>query len=415
MKKLWGNAFTHQPTKQVLGYCAGYDAKPFPALDSLLLPSEIKVNLAHAEMLCESKIISSSELKRLKSALHDAEKLALQGKFPLQGFEDMHSALESFLSKKTKAALKLHSGRSRNDLIATTTRLYLMQKTGEFACSLETLVAALEKTAAKHAGTPMPGFSHHRPAMPYTYGKWLQSYAAAFARDAQSFKDFAKLYDECPLGACAGFGTGFPIAPHSTAKKLGFEKSFSSSLDAVQQRWEAEASFCFALSKTMNHCSQICESLIVLSMPEMELVTLPEEYCTGSSVMPHKKNPDFFEATKAKASLAAGALSQLVDAGKNSFTGYNRDSQWTKKALLNAIIECEQAPALLADAIAKTIPNKEKMAAMAAGLTQTAQAERLAMQKGVPFRKAKEAVEKLLKKEAQSTATAPNSRKKTYI
>ncbi len=400
---LWGTAFKKKPSSEVLAYCAGWDTKEFAALDSLLLPYELEVNIAHAQMLWEQGIISRHELASLKKALAAASKLAAKNAFLLDGFEDSHSAVEAFVTKRTPAGLKLHSGRSRNDLVSTSTRLFLKAKAKEFAVSLAGLASALRKTASKHSGTPMPGFSHHRIAMPFTWGKWLESYAVAFERDAKSFDVFVALYDECPLGAAAGFGTSFPISPVSTAKTLGFAKSFSNSLDVVQQRWEAEASFCFCLAKAMNHLSQLSESLIVLSMDGLELVHLPEEYCTGSSIMPHKKNPDFLEATKAKASIAAACLTQLIDAGKSSFTGYNRDSQWTKKSLLHAVIECEKAPVLMADLVAKAKPDAEKMAQLCERATHTARAEKLAL-KGMPFRKAKELVEKKLTKDFRAVA-----------
>jgi len=393
---LWGTAFKKKPSSEVLAYCAGWDTKEFPALDSLLLPYELEVNAAHAQMLCEQGIISHHELAALKKALAAASKLASKNAFPLDGFEDSHSAVEAFVTKRTPAGLKLHSGRSRNDLVATSTRLLLKAKAKAFAISLMQLAAALKSAAAKHAGVPMPGFSHHRIAMPFTWGKWLESYAVAFKRDAKSFEAFIALYDECPLGAAAGFGTSFPISSASTAKKLGFAKPFANSLDAVQQRWEAEAAFVFCLAKAMNHLSQLSESLIVLSMDGLELVHLPLEFCTGSSIMPHKKNPDFLEATKAKASIVAACLQQLVDAGKSSFTGYNRDSQWTKKSLLHAFAECEKAPALMADFVGKAAPNVEKLASMCE-LAQAGQAaEKLALKHGLPFRSAKQAAEKKL-------------------
>ncbi len=394
---LWGNAFQKIPSQAVLEYCSGWDALPFPALDALLLPYEIKANVAHAQMLCTQGIITEQELSALTQALANASEAVAKGEFSLEGFEDMHSALEFFLKEKTQAALKIHSGRSRNDLIATSTRLFLLDESKNFITALEDLIAVLESTSKKYAGVSMPGFSHHRIAMPFTYGKWLDSYACAFKRDVQSFKDFTSLYNECPLGACAGFGTSFPIAPSQTAASLGFSKPFSNSLDAVQQRWEAEASFCFSLVKTMNHLSQLAQTFIVLSMDGMNLLSLPEEYCTGSSVMPHKKNPDFLEATKAKASLAASALHQLIDAGKNSFTGYNRDSQWTKKSLLHAVLECALAPALMAGLIDATVPNEEKMALLSSSATRTREAEALALDKGVPFRLAKQMVEEEIK------------------
>ncbi len=396
--KLWGGAFSKKPRKDVIAYCAGSDAQAFPALDAYLLPYEIQTNLAHAEMLQEQGLLSIDELSQVRRALKEAEKMPPS----LHGFEDVHSAVEAFVTARTPAGQKLHSGRSRNDLVATDTRLLMRDKARLWHKNLEQLAHQLEKTSAKHAHVPMPGFSHHQTAVPYTYGKWLQSYAMAFRRDATAFDHWLDLYDECPLGACAGFGTQFNVAPEKTAQKLGFSKPFSNSLDAVQQRWESEASLVFCIAKSMNHLSQLSQTFMVLGMPGQELFQLPEEFCTGSSVMPHKKNPDFLEVTKAKASVALSGLNQLCDAGKSVFTGYNRDSQWTKKALLHVLVECEQTPILMADFVAGVKPNMEKMKSLCDPLTQTAKAERLAIEKGIPFRQAKEMVEKQIRKNAKT-------------
>ncbi len=396
--KLWGGAFSKKPRQDVIDYCAGFDAQAFPALDALLLPYDIQSNRAHAEMLHAQGILSAAELDQIRTVLIDAEKTPPS----LVGFEDVHTAVEAFVTARTPAGKKLHSGRSRNDLVAADTRLLMRDHAQKWQKNLETLVRTMEIIAKKHAETAMPGFSHHQPAVPYTYGKWLQAYASAFRRDAHTFDQWRELYDECPLGACAGFGTQFNIAPEKTAKKLGFSKPFSNSLDAVQQRWEAEASLVFCIVKAMNHLSQMAESYMVLGMPGQALFRLPEEFCTGSSVMPHKKNPDFLEVTKAKAAVAHASLMQLNDAGKNAFTGYNRDSQWTKKALLHALVECQAAPALMSDFVAAVEPDVEKMKQACEPLTQTAKAERLAIEKGIPFRQAKEQVEKQIRKDAKT-------------
>lgn len=350
-------------------------------------------------MLATQGIILEKELCELKGALLAAGKLAEKGKFRLDGFEDVHSAIEAFLSKKTPAALKLHSGRSRNDMVACGTLMYLKDKAVMFIERIQKAVHILQKLSKRYSVVPMPGFSHHRSAMPFTYGRWLDAYAKALERDMQSFNGFIELYDRCPLGACAGFGTTFDIKPEITAKRLGFAAPVSNSLDAVQQRWEAEAHMCFCLAKMMNHLSQLSESLIVLSMDGLELVKLPEEYCTGSSVMPHKKNPDVLEVTKAKASVAAASLQQLVDAGKNSFTGYNRDSQWTKKTVFHAIEECAKAPEMVALVLEKTVPDVKRMMVMSKQADRTTEAEQLSIKTGIPFREAKKVIEKKIRAE----------------
>lgn len=396
---LWGKAFS-KTRDDVVNYCAGFDTKEFPPLDSFLLPFEIAVNKAHAEMLFKKGLLTEKEYAELSEALADAQAKCNDGKLTLNGFEDSHSALESFLASHTKAALKIHAGRSRNDLVATTTRLFLKEQAANFKKKANELADCLQKLAEGQETTQMPGYSHHRLAMPFTYSKWLEAYAVAFKRDAAAFQNFLNAYDVSPLGACAGFGTLVSVDPSFCAQKLGFAKHFENPLDAVQQRWEAEASFMFCLCKLMTHLSQVSETLTVLSMEGLELFKLPEEFCTGSSVMPHKKNPDFLEATKAKASVAKNALNALLDAGSNSFTGYNRDSQWTKKHLIHAIVECEKAPALMAEFMSKITPDKERMAGLCAKAQDTLAMERLITEKGMPMRTAKEIVETKIRKAA---------------
>ncbi len=396
--KLWGGAFRKPPRDDVIDYCAGYDAKAVPPLDEILLPYDLQANDAHARMLLEQGFLTKDELTQIQKALNEAKK----NPPTLEGFEDVHSAVEAFVTARTPAGEKLHSGRSRNDLVATDTRLFMRDVAQAWQKNLQTLAGQLEKTAQRHTATAMPGFSHHQTAVPFTYGKWLQAYAVAFRRDARAFDQWLELYDECPLGACAGFGTHFNLAPERTAKLLGFSKPFSNTLDAVQQRWESEAGVVFCIAKAMNHLSQLAQTFMVLSMPGQELFSLPEEFCTGSSVMPHKKNPDFLEATKAKASVAQSALGQLIDAGKNTFTGYNRDSQWTKKALVQTVLECEAAPILMAEFVAAVVPDEEKLKALCEPLNQTEKAEKLAIEKGVPFRQAKKQVEEEIRKNSQT-------------
>jgi argininosuccinate lyase len=245
----------------------------------------------------------------------------------------------------------------------------------------------------------MPGFTHHQPAMPTTFGNLMDAYAQAVKRDVKLCKFAIEYLDESPMGIAAGYGTSIPVDKEFMAKSLGFSKIQENGIDAVTNRGEHEALAIYAVANAMNHLSSLAETLIVLSMPQIGFVKLDDAFCTGSSIMPQKKNPDALEITKAKAAFAQSCLSGALSTCKASFFGYNRDSQYQKKYLVHCFAECALAPKMMAKIIETLEPDKEKMAAECGkhGIDSTAKVEGLVKSGKMKFRKAKQKVEKEIK------------------
>ena len=231
----------------------------------------------------------------------------------------------------------------------------------------------------------------------------MDSYAESLNRDAKLIDFVLDYLDESPMGAAAGYGTSFPIDRGLVAGLLGFCRVQNNTIDVVTNRGEHEALALFAYCQSMNHLSGLAETLITLSMPQMGWVSISDEYCTGSSIMPQKKNPDALEITKAKAAFAQSCLLGSLSLSKSSFFGYNRDSQYQKKFLINCAQECKLAPAVIAGVISTMTVNEPVMKSEIGmhGITATAEVEKLVKQKKIPFRRAKAIVEKGLLKPSQ--------------
>jgi len=243
-----------------------------------------------------------------------------------------------------------------------------------------------------------PGYTHHQLAQVTTLGHIWLSFAGAFSRDVQRFQDWYNRFNENPLGSMTGYGTTFPIDRRLTSKLLGFDGPCASSLDPIQNRWEAEAELGFALAAMMNHLSSLAQTLILFSTSEFGLVRLDDAYSTGSSMMPQKRNPDPLEVMKAKASVAQGLLSSLLTIGRALFLGYNRDTQWTKYLIMDLVDECLSAPELMGEIILSLKVDRKEMAARTQKgfIAAPELVEQIVQEWKVPFRRAKGAVEKAI-------------------
>lgn len=397
-QKLWGSLFEKEPAQQTLEFLSGRDVQAVPPADEALVSYDIWGSKAHCLMLAKKGIIPKKEAKKIISALKELEELHKDGKFHLASeLEDVHTNVEDYLAQKLsiEVAGKLHTGRSRNDQIVLDTRLYLRDQVLSFAENTLILVNTLTKLADKHKTTVMPGFTHHQHAMVTTFGHILLSFASMLVRDGQRFVHWLELYNLNPLGAAAGFGTSLPLDREYTAKLLGFDAVEPNSLDSVTTRWESEADFVFAVTQLMNHLSSFAQTLIIFSMPEFGFIKLSDEYSTGSSMMPQKKNPDSLEVIKGKAGWVQGQLVSLLSIGKSVFMGYNRDSQWTKYLVIDVVRECVYATVLM-DGVVKTLKvNKKSMHSWAYKdfITSTDLMEDLISEKRMPMRQAKRIVE----------------------
>jgi len=400
--KLWGSRFHREPPRRIIDFLAGRDVQGIPPSDQGLIEYDIWGSKAHAIMLCRQAIISEDDLKVILRGLREVGGLSARGEFILDGSkEDVHSNVEGVLIERyaVESAGKLHTGRSRNDQIALDMRLYMRQEVLDFIGELDGLIGAFLKTAQGNLDTVMPGFTHHQHAMITTFAHVLLSFAEPLERDIWRFIHWYRLFNKNPLGGVAGYGSTFPLDRELTSTLLAFDTCHENSLDPITNRWEPELEFAHAIAMTMNHLSTVAQSLIVLSTSEFDMVRLDDTHCSGSSIMPQKRNPDALEAIRAKASVAQGILTGLVSLGKSSFIGYNRDSQWSKYLIMDMVRECKPALWVMREIIELLQVNREAMLHHShkgfAGAT--ALLEELVQRSQVPFRQAKVLVEKAVK------------------
>ena len=294
---------------------------------------------------------------------------------------------------------KVHTGRSRNDQIVLDMRLYLRDQVLEFVEGLIFLMESLLQQAEEHRSTVMPGYTHHQHAVATTFGHLLLSFAEALERDVQRFVHWFDLFNKNPLGAAAGYGTTFNLDRQLTSKLLGFDGPTENVTDPITQRWEPEAELAYDVAVMMDHLSTMAQTLILLSTREFNMVRLNDRHCTGSSIMPQKRNPCSLEVIKAKTSFAHGMVVSLLSVGKALFMGYNRDTQWTKYWIMDLVDESKPALSVMTDVIRLLQVNKAQMLKQAqeefAGATSLM--EWMVRHGSLPMRKAKMVVEKAVK------------------
>jgi len=402
INKLWGSAFSQKPSEAVIVFTAGRDVVSTPPADVALLPYDLWVNKTHCVMLATQGIIPIADAAKILFGLAKLETLAKTGKFILDpAKEDVHTNIESWLTEKLgiEIAGKLHTARSRNDQVIADSALYLKDKMLAFIQESVALASVMMKLAKEYETTIFPGFTHHQHAMVTTLGHIFAGFATMVLRDAKKFTHWLAVHNTSPLGSVVAYGTTNPIDPFYTAKLLGFAKPVTNSLDAITNRWEAEADLAYPIASLMNHLSSIAQTLIIWATPEFGMVKLSDQYSTGSSIMPQKKNPDPLEVMKGKASFVQGQLMSLLGIGKANFIGYNRDSQWTKYLIMDLVDECQPAPAVLAGVLETMTINKDGMAGWCTKgfIGATTLMEQLVIKFHLPMRQAKVLVEKAVK------------------
>lgn len=400
--KLWGGRFEELPSKEMVDFLSGRDVKGPSPCDERLIPYDLWGNRAHVLMLCQQHILSKEDGKKILRGLREIEALHQKGKFRLDASkEDVHSNIESFLIERVgiESGGKIHTGRSRNDQIALDMRLYLRDQVLEFIEGLIFLMESLLEKAKEHCSTVMPGYTHHQHAVATTFGHLLLSFVESHMRDAQRLTHWFDLFNKNPLGAAAGYGTTFNLDRRLTSKLLGFDGPTENVTDPITQRWEPEAELAYDISVMMDHLSTIAQTFILLSTREFNMVRLNDRHCTGSSIMPQKRNPCSLEVIKAKTSFAHGMLVSLLSAGKSLFMGYNRDSQWTKYWVMDVVDESKPALSVMTDVIRLLQVNKTQMIAQAQEefLGATPLMEWLVLHGSLPMRKAKMVMEKAVK------------------
>ncbi|GAA4418624.1 argininosuccinate lyase [Advenella faeciporci] len=384
----WSARFSEPVSDLVKRYTASVD------FDKRLARFDIQGSLAHADMLAHVGVISAQDLANIQKGMQQIMVEIEQGQFEwLLDLEDVHLNIEKRLVELIgDAGKRLHTGRSRNDQVATDIRLWLREEIDISGQLLVQLRQALATVALDHHDTIMPGFTHLQVAQPVTFGHHLLAYAEMFARDAQRLQDCRKRVNQLPLGAAALAGTSYPIDRERVARTLEFDGVCRNSLDAVSDR-DFAIEFCAAVSLVMTHISRLSEELILWMSPRVGFIELADRFCTGSSIMPQKKNPDVPELARGKTGRVNGNLIALLTLMKGQPLAYNKDNQEDKEGLFDSADTLRDTLTIFADMVGgiKVKPENMRAAALQGFSTATDLADYL-VKKGLPFRDAHETV-----------------------
>jgi argininosuccinate lyase len=378
---LWDKGY--EIDKEVLAYTVGND----PALDQTLVPYDCAASAAHAKMLEKIGVLAPEELAQLLEGLEEITVLWKRGEFVIKPEdEDCHTSIENILvAKYGDVGKKIHTARSRNDQVLVALRLYEKEALAE----IRTLLVAFARALPADDATPMPGYTHMQPAMPTTVGMWLGSFASAAEDDIKLLDAVLDVIDQNPLGTGAGFGIPvFEIDRDMTTYELGFERLQDNPMYAQLSRGKFESSILGTLSQIMFDMNKLATDVILFSMKEIGLVSLPEAFCTGSSVMPQKRNPDVLELTRANYHVVVGQELTVKSLIGNLISGYNRDMQLIKEPLFQAVNVTKQTVTIMTRVVQGMSVNADRCAeVMTEELFATEKAYEL-VKEGIPFRDA---------------------------
>ncbi|UFS71842.1 argininosuccinate lyase [Geomonas sp. RF6] len=391
--KLWGGRFTQPTDKFVEEFTASID------FDKRLYRQDIRGSIAHAKMLGRQGIIPAEDVVAIENGLTDILAQIEAGNFDFSvSLEDIHMNIEARLSAKIgDAGKRLHTGRSRNDQVALDIRLYLRDELVEICGYLDRLIDSLLFQAEENLSVIMPGFTHLQTAQPILFSHHMMAYVEMLKRDKGRMEDCLKRTNVLPLGAGALAGTTFPIDREYVAELLDFPQVTRNSLDSVSDR-DFGLEFCSASSILMMHLSRFSEELILWSTSEFRFVELTDSFCTGSSIMPQKKNPDVPELVRGKTGRVYGNLISLLTVMKSLPLAYNKDMQEDKEPLFDTIDTVKGSLKIFADMVRemKVRPDRMRQAAAAGFSTATDVADYL-VRKGIAFRDAHEIVGKAVR------------------
>ncbi|WP_428242563.1 argininosuccinate lyase [Gynuella sp.] len=386
----WGGRFAEATHQFVAEFTASV------GFDRRMYRQDIQGSIAHATMLAAVGVLSESEKQQIVDGLQEILVEIEGGRFNWRvELEDVHMNIESALTEKIGLiGKKLHTGRSRNDQVATDIRLYLRDQTDVIVAELKRLQLGLIELAASNTDTVMPGFTHLQTAQPVTFGHHLLAWNEMLQRDSERLQDCRKRVNIMPLGAAALAGTTYPIDRAMTAELLGFDMPSENSLDSVSDR-DFAIEFASVASLIMMHLSRMSEELVLWTSAQFDFVSLPDRFCTGSSIMPQKKNPDVPELVRGKSGRIFGHLVGLLTLMKSQPLAYNKDNQEDKEPLFDTIDHLWGSLHAFAEMVPHISPKKEKMreAALQGFSTATDLADYL-VKKGMPFRDAHEVVGK---------------------
>lgn len=402
--RLWGGRFERAPNERFDAFQRSF------ACDRRLLPYEIAVDRAWAKALEPIGIFTATEVKQTLAALDKIVRRAKTDHGWLASFgadaEDVHHFVErALLEELGPLGWKLHTGRSRNELVATDFRLFVIDAGAEIQRGLEVLLTAFLLQAKANISVPLAGMTHMQHAQPILLSHFLLAHAEAFSRDVSRLEHSAASADACPMGSGALAGNSFMIDRSAIARELGFSRITANSLDAVSDR-DFALDYLFALTGIATHLSRLAEDFVIFASQEFSYIILPDEFSTGSSLMPQKKNPDAWELIRGKTGRVTGALINLLTTLKGLPTSYQRDLQEDKEALFGAHDQVLDMLGVAAGAVAATKFSTDRLRASAGNpaLLATEAADYL-VRKGVPFRQAHDIIGKVLREAEKQNVT----------
>ena len=381
----WGGRFAAGPSvvMQEINASIGFDKK--------LWRQDINGSLAHAAMLAKVGVISAEDAQAIRGGLEAIAHEIATGAFPFsEALEDIHMNIEARLADRIgEAGKRLHTGRSRNDQVATDFRLWVRDAIDGITAQISDLMLALAERAAQHAGDPMPGFTHLQTAQPVTFGHHMLAYVEMLARDRGRLADCRRRGNECPLGSAALAGTSFPLDRAATARALGFDRPTANSLDAVSDR-DFALEFLSAAAISAVHLSRLAEEIVIWCSAPYRFIRLSDAFTTGSSIMPQKRNPDAAELVRAKTGRVTGALVGLLTVMKGLPLAYAKDMQEDKEGVFATAEAWTLSLAATAGMVRDMVPDTERMRAFAGSgfATATDLADWLVRVLKLPFRSA---------------------------
>jgi argininosuccinate lyase len=392
VSKLWGGRFTKKTDQLVEEYTASI------MFDKELAEEDIQGSLAHVTMLGKCGILPAEDVEKIKDGLLKIQNVIRRGEMEFSvNDEDIHMNIEKALMDEIgPVGGKLHTGRSRNDQVATDMHLFLRKRVVEFVGLLIKLQEALLEQAAKNIDTIVPGYTHLQRAQPILFAHHLMAYVSMFQRDIERLQDSYKRINVLPLGAGALAGTTFPIDRHFVAEQLGFGGVYENSLDAVSDR-DFIIEFLSNASMIMMHLSRMCEEMVLWSSTEFAFIELDDAFCTGSSIMPQKKNPDVAELVRGKTGRVYGNLFGLLTVLKALPLAYNKDMQEDKEGMLDTVNTLQGALRLFAPMVATMKVNRERMRqAVNQDFSNATDIADYLVNQNLPFRQAHEIIGKIV-------------------
>ncbi|MBQ3646654.1 MAG: argininosuccinate lyase [Synergistaceae bacterium] len=388
---MWHGRFKQSMAEIVKDFTQSLD------IDWRMAECDIKGSMAHVKMLGETGILKPDEALKIENGLTKVLDEIKNGKFtPSKDLEDVHMNIEARLTEIEPLGSKLHTARSRNDQVATTTRLYLRERLNILSEELNELLKVLISNSERHLKIIIPGYTHMQQAQPVSMGHYWLAWFENFYRDRTRLNSALESLNECPLGAGALAGSTLPINREMTSEILKFKNPTRNSLDTVANR-DYMADFHYFASMLMIHISRLCNDLITWNSQEFAFVILPDEFCTGSSMMPQKKNPDVLELSRGKTGQIIGNFMDLLINLKGLPMTYNRDLQEDKRGLWNSLDTIENVIKIMSELLSKVEINQEiALSGLNKGFSLATDIAEFLVMRGVPFREAHEMVGKFV-------------------